>query len=249
VEGSVVRGSRDIVVWYTSGNRIAGNRVSGGRYGTHLMYSHDCTVEDNRYDRDTVGVFIMYSHGATVRGNRVTRSSGAAGMGVGLKDSGDIIVEDNVFLDDTVGLYLDSSPVQLGHTNTIVGNVFGGCGAGVVFLGGARGNTFSSNRFAGNRSHVRVDGGGDARAARWEGNRWDDYAGYDLDGDGVGDVPYELSRLSEELLGAHPDLRLFQGTPALALVDAAGRLLPLYQPQVVLVDERPRLGEATTHAP
>ena len=249
IENNVVRGARDIVIWYSTGNRIIGNRVEGGRYGTHLMYSHDCAVEDNVYDGDTVGVFIMYSNGVTVRRNRVSRSSGAAGMGVGLKDSGNISVEDNVFLDDTVGLYLDSSPVQLSHHNTVSRNVFLGCDAGVLFLGGAHRNTFGGNRFTRNRDHVRVDGGGDARAAHWEGNVWDDYAGYDLDGDGTGDLPYELRSLSGDLVRSHPDLRLFQGAPALGLIDAAGRLLPLYQPKLVLVDGHPRTREAKTHAP
>jgi nitrous oxidase accessory protein len=249
VEDNRVQGARDIVCWYSTGNRIAGNRFEGGRYGTHLMYSHDTVVEGNVFADNTVGVFVMYSRGVTIRKNRVSGSAGAAGMGIGLKDSGNITVEDNVLVDDTVGMYFDSSPVQQNHANRVAGNLFAGCDAGVVFLGGARGNTFEGNRFIKNRAHVRVDGGGDALAARWDGNRWDDYAGYDLDRDGIGDVRYELRRLSEDLVRAHPDLRLFQGMPALGLIDAAGRLLPLYEPKLVLVDARPRVREVLDHAP
>ena len=50
-----------MVVWYSSRNRVAGNSVAGGRYGTHFMYSHDNVVADNRFVGNVVGVFVMYS--------------------------------------------------------------------------------------------------------------------------------------------------------------------------------------------
>lgn len=75
----------------------------------------------------------------------------------------------------------------------------------------------------------------------WSGNYFDDYAGYDLDDDGVGDVPYELRSLSNQLISTTPNLALLRGTPALALVDAATHLDPLYQPAPVLIDRAPKL--------
>ncbi|RME75801.1 MAG: hypothetical protein D6776_02490 [Planctomycetota bacterium] len=76
----------------------------------------------------------------------------------------------------------------------------------------------------------------------WSGNRWDDYRGYDLDGDGFGDVPYELRSLSGELTAKHPELRLLAGTPALALIDVAAHAMPLLQPRLILRDPHPRMG-------
>ena len=87
---------------------------------------------------------------------------------------------------------------------------------------------------------VRIEGDGDAAGVEWMGNRFDDYQGYDLDGDRVGDVPYELYRLSDQLTGAHQDLRFFHGTPALALLDLAGHVFPLLAPRVLLRDPAPR---------
>ena len=75
----------------------------------------------------------------------------------------------------------------------------------------------------------------------WSGNYFDDYAGYDLDDDGVGDVPYELRSLSNQLISTTPNLALLRGTAALALVDAATHLDPLYQPAPVLIDRAPKL--------
>jgi hypothetical protein len=71
---------------------------------------------------------------------------------------------------------------------------------------------------------VRVDGGGDALGIEWDRNDWDDYRGYDLDGDGVGDVPYELRSLSNELRARYPDLAFFDGSPTVALTGTAQAL-------------------------
>jgi nitrous oxidase accessory protein len=245
VAGNLVTGARDVVVWYSSGNRIVDNTISGGRYGSHLMYSHDCLVAGNRFEDDVVGVFVMYSHGVTISGNTVARAGGAAGMGLGLKDSGNLRVDDNLLVGDTVGIYVDDSPLQLGEIDTFTGNRIAGCDAGMTFLSGTHRTLLRHNAFSGNGRAVRVEGGGDALGVRWEENYFDDYAGYDLDGDGVGDVPYELASLSGQLLDAHPELGFFQGTAALALVDAVGALAPLYPPRVILVDPRPRM-EATS---
>lgn len=241
IEENHLEDSRDMVVWYASGNRIAGNTVLGGRYGTHLMYSHDNQLEGNRYDGNVVGVFLMYSRNVELKGNQLLRSSGAAGMGLGLKESGNIRVEENLFAGNQVCAYVDTSPLSLDEVNVFEDNWFRSCGTGVVFHGGAERNLFSGNSFRYNAAHVQVEGRGDAQQASWRGNDFDDYAGYDLDGDGVGDVPYELRSLSGDLTGRHPTLAFFRGAPAMTLVELVGRVVPLFRPTTVLVDAEPRM--------
>lgn len=41
VEDNVMYDGRDMVVWYSNNNAIVRNRVDGGRYGIHFMYSHN----------------------------------------------------------------------------------------------------------------------------------------------------------------------------------------------------------------
>jgi nitrous oxidase accessory protein len=84
-----------------------------------------------------------------------------------------------------------------------------------------------------------VEGGGDALGIEWDHNDFDDYAGYDLDGDAVGDVPYELRSLSEALVSRYPGLAFFRGSPALAMLSAAGEVLPLFAPKTLLRDAHP----------
>jgi nitrous oxidase accessory protein len=236
-----VANARDVVAWYAPGNRFAENQISHGRYGMHFMYSHDCRVERNHFDANVVGVFVMYSHGLAIEDNEIRRSAGAAGIGIGVKESGALVARGNRLVENTVGLYIDTSPLDRRDHNWIEGNLLAGDDRAIVFLGGAARNHFRGNVLLRNQVQVDMEGGGDALAAEWRGNAWDDYRGYDLDGDGVGDIPYERRSLASEWLGQAPALALFCGTPALALVEWLGAAVPLFRPTTLLVDPAPRM--------
>jgi nitrous oxidase accessory protein len=242
VEDNLVRDSRDLVVWYSPRNRIARNRIERGRYGTHLMYSHQNRIERNLYLGNVTGVFLMYSREIEVSGNLIAGSGGAAGMGIGLKESGNVRVEGNLFLRDTIGAYIDASPLWPEDRNRFEGNVFRLGEAGVVFHAGQERNAFLRNDFRDNAVPVRVEGRGDALGVEWRGNFFDDYAGYDLDGDGKGDLPYQRVSLSSSLTAGAPALAFFAGTPALAAVEAIGRIVPIFLPTPLLVDPEPRMA-------
>ena len=85
-----------------------------------------------------------------------------------------------------------------------------------------------------------LGGGGDALGCDFHGNWFDTYRGYDLDGDGIGDLPYEARSLSAQLTSKHEDLTFFRGTPMLGLIDIAAEIMPMFAPRVLLVDARPR---------
>jgi nitrous oxidase accessory protein len=257
VEGNTIDHGRDLVVWYSRRNVIRNNTVRSGRYGTHFMYSHESLAEGNIYDDDIVGVFVMYSHDVTLRGNRIGRALGAAGMGVGLKDSGNVTLEGNQIVHATTGLYLDNSPSQLDHENHVRDNRFRLCDVAVRLHASERRNTFAHNDFGDNRTLVAVADGVDPSGVTWRGNRFDTYAGYDLDGDGVGDLPFHATSAAGSLIDRHPDLAFFDGAPALALTDAVTRLVPLYPQKPMVVDPtpamtwragRPGQGKDATHA-
>ena len=247
VEANLVEDARDCVVWYSRHNRVVGNAIHRGRYGTHFMYSHDNEVSGNLYSANEVGIFAMYSRSLSIHHNALLHSGGAAGMGLGLKESGDLHVHHNLIARNTLGLFLDSSPLEPGDTITVEDNMVQLSDVGVAFLSSQSRVTFRGNTFRDNRTPVRVEGGGDALGLTWDHNDWDDYAGYDLDHDGVGDVPYELRDLADGLVARSTDLTFFTGTPALALVSLAGHVAPLMAPKPVLIDARPRLE--ARHAP
>ena len=249
VEDNQLEDSRDVVLWYASRNRLAGNRIERGRYGAHLMYSHGNQILGNQFIGNVTGLFVMYSRDVEIRGNVFADSGGAAGMGLGLKESGNLRVQSNLFAHNTIGVYVDTSPLWPDDRNRFEANVFRLNGIAVSFLGRASGNEFLGNGFRDSQVQVQVDGRGDARQAVWRGNEFDDYAGYDLDGDGTGDVPYELRSLASDWVAEVLALAFYRGTPAFALVEAIGRIVPLFEPRLVLSDPEPRMTRVAWEGP
>ena len=242
IRDNQVIGSRDMVVWYSSNNRLIRNTVVRSRYGTHFMYSHGNYVEGNRYLDNVVGVFIMYSRNVTLRDNLVARSSGPGGMGLGSKESGNLTVLNNAFIANTKAVYMDTSPLEPDDFNTFEGNAFFHSEVAVLMHSSEDRNAFLRNTFVSNHSQVQVEGGGDALGVKWLGNAFDDYQGYDLDHDGFGDIPYELRRLSTQLQSTYPQLQFFRGGVTLELLDAISALFPMMEPKTILIDPRPSMA-------
>ena len=116
-------------------------------------------------------------------------------------------------------------------------------------LPSVRSNRFSRNSFLGNVRDVSVSGGGTALANQWSGNYWDGALVWDSDGDGMSDTPYRIDRLSDDLFAKHPELRLFELSPAALALDALARFFPLLEPRPIVVDSQPRPAPLLSHGP
>ena len=239
VTDNVIRSARDTVVWYSRDNLIARNDARGGRYSLHFMYSQANRVEGNHYEDNTVGIFLMYSDGVQVIDNTIANASGSTGIGIGFKETSDVIIEGNRILYCAPGLYLDVSPYQPETTNRFTDNLIAYNGIGVRWLNDWQGNVFSGNRFKGNITQMVVEGGKSANRNLWEGNFWDDYEGFDRDGDGVGDTPYELYAYADRLWMDVPPAQFFKGSPMLEVIDFLERLAPFSSPNLLVRDDRP----------
>ena len=239
ITDNTIRGSRDMVVWYSKGNLIARNDSSGGRYALHFMYSQGNLVEENRYTENSVGIFLMYSDGAVIRNNYMAHSQGTTGMGIGLKETSDVKITNNQILYNATGIYSDVSPYQPDTTNLMENNLVAFNSIGMLFHTPWWGNVARNNTFKDNITQVVVDGNGGATKNVWNGNHWDDYEGFDLDKDSIGDTPYESYAYADRLWMDLPDARFFMGTPLLAALDFLEQLAPFSEPTLLLRDEQP----------
>jgi nitrous oxidase accessory protein len=207
------------------------------------MYCDDALIEGNRLTNNSVGAYLMYGRRMTLRDNLIAFNRGPSGYGIGLKDMDDSVVTGNRFLDNRVGAFVDGSPRELNSTGIIQGNLFAYNDIAIEMLPSVRHNLISDNSFIENEQQVVVAGGGQLRDNEWtvgdRGNYWSDYAGYDADGDGQGELVYRSERLLDDLLGRRPELRLFIYSPVVSAVDFAARAFPLVRPQPILVDELP----------
>ncbi len=231
--------SRDIVIWYSPHNTLLFNRVYRSRYGTHFMYSSFSTIKNNIYRENIVGIFLMYSNDVTVEENLFYEQRGISGYGIGIKESGNIHIEKNILIDNQIALYMDYSPFSLDQKNVVQNNLFAYSDTAVVFHRSETRNKFSGNSFISNNRQVFVEGRGHALGIQWEGNYFDDYKGYDLNDDGVGDLPYQLYLYSESLIEKKPELAFFRSTPAWYLLDIASRLFWLFPPKKIVEDKKP----------
>lgn len=244
IENNTVETGRDVVLWYSERLTIRGNVVNNGRYGLHFMYCDDAHIVQNRLTNNSVGAFLMYSRRMIMEQNTVAGNRGPSGYGIGLKDMDDAIVRDNLFLDNRVGAYLDGSPREVDSVGHFQRNVFGYNDIGVEMMPAVRHNEFLGNSFVDNDEQVAIAGGGSSAANNsWtvadQGNYWSDYAGFDANGDGFGDIAYKSERLFENLVAQEPNLRLFLYSPAINTLDFAAKAFPIVRPQAKLVDERP----------
>ena len=199
IEGNVVRGGRDTVLWFSDDLILRDNEFTNGRYGIHFMYSDRAVVERNNLSGNSVGGFLMYSHDLTLKDNLITNNHGPSGYGIGLKDMDGLMATGNHLIGNRVGFYFDNSPATPGVEHRLEHNLFAYNEIGVLFLPSVTGNLFTKNAFVDNGEQVGVQGGGDfgdqnSWADAGVGNHWSDFAGYDADNDGVGDISYRPGR-------------------------------------------------------
>jgi nitrous oxidase accessory protein len=248
VEGNHVHDARDVVLWYAENIVVRDNLIEGGRYGLHLMYCNNSQVEGNRVLNNSVGVYTMYSSNVILRGNDIRGQRGPSGYALGFKDADFVEVTGNVVVDNRAGIFMDGTPFNPQSWGRFSGNIFAFNDVGAILLTAVRGNTFENNTFWENVEQVALQGGGHPGENLWQGNYWSDYAGFDVDGDNLGESPYTSERFFESLTDREPMLRALIYSPAAQTIEFAASSFPIIKPQPKLVDQSPRLQPATIPA-
>jgi len=236
--------SRDFVVWYSHGNLIANNFGEYGRYSLHFMYTGKNIVKDNTFKHNSVGIFFMYSKDTIATGNVVENSIGTTGLGIGLKDCSNYTIKDNKILYNARGLYIDRSPFEPGTKNYISNNLILYNSEGVHFHSLSLHNVFKGNTIKGNIDSVVNDSyNTKITENEWDGNYWDDYEGFDRDGDGIGDTPYKVYYYADKIWMLNPNAKFFYGSPVISILNFMAKVAPISEPVVLLTDKHPKIRE------
>lgn len=241
VSDCFVEHSRDVVVWYSRNVHLSNNEVRNSRYGTHFMYAHDVSVSNGRFVDNVVGVFIMYSNRVQIDHTLIGGARGAAGMGIGIKESENVSLTHSSIVANTTGLYFDRAPRVETDPVNVTSSLIALNGVGVRLHSSQRGIVLSGNDFANNTSAIEVDGGGSALGLDVSGNHWSDYEGFDLDKDGVGDVAFEVKALSRVWTDDTPSLAFFRESVAMHAIDVVAQALPIVASQLLVSDPKPRM--------
>lgn len=208
------------------------NRLHHSRYGTHYMNAYDNVWEGNDTWMNRGGLALMEVRRLTVRNNRAWANSD---HGIMLRTIQDSTIEGNVVAGNQRGFFIYDAEYNTLRGNLVVDNI-----VGVHLWAGSINNQVERNDFISNREQVRYVASRDETWGAKEGNHWSNYLGWDRNGDGIGDVPYEANDVVDRLSWRHPMMKLLLASPAVQTLRIVGQQFPLLRAPSI-VDPKPRM--------
>lgn len=216
ISGNEISDTRDGIYFsFTNNSRTQNNNVHNVRYGLHYMYSDNNVFENNVFAQNAAGAAVMFSRDLVIRGNQFIDNRGSRAYGILFQSDEHVRVENNVIRGDAVGLSFQQAIGFVVRANEVSGNYIG-----IRFYGNSDDNLFTENRFTRNLHPVDVAGPGTNNhwAAGGVGNFWGNQETFDLNGDGISDLPHRELDLFGPLRRDFPAIAFLSGSPATSLL-------------------------------
>jgi len=233
IRNNEVSGHRDGIYFeFVFLSSISNNRCYDNmRYGLHFMFSDRNLFEDNVFERNGSGVAVMYSKQITMLNNIYRDNWGGSSYGLLLKEINDSYVFYNRFEKNTAAIFMESCNRMVFLHNDFTNN-----GWAMRIQASCNDNSVLYNNFLGNTFDVATNGS--LSLNHYSKNYWDKYDGYDMDRNGIGDVPYRpvsiFSMLSENM----PESMIMMQSFSVMLLDKVEKVLPGIIPEG-LIDNLP----------
>ena len=226
IRNNNVNGHRDGIYFEFVTNSLVESNFShhNMRYGLHFMFSHNDEYRSNLFRDNGAGVAVMYTKGVKMTGNRFEDNWGASSYGLLLKDIRDSFIEKNQFSKNTVGVYMEGS-----SRCSFSQNVFKENGWAVKIQANCDDNVFLKNSFLSNTFDMATNGSLVLNTVDY--NYWDHYQGYDLDRDGVGDVPFHPVSLYSMVVEKMPSSVMLWRSFLVYLLDRTEKVAPSITPE------------------
>ena len=262
VKTTEMMGGNGIHCWYCDSLRIFQNNISSQRdgiyfefvtnsmilgnfshnnerYGLHFMFSHSDTYTSNVFRENGAGVAVMYTKGVKMLYNKFLFNWGAAAYGLLLKEISDSHIEGNIFQENTEAVHIEGSSRMEFRNNLFLSN-----GWAAQIQASCVDIVITHNRFVGNSFDISTNG--DLVLTKFTENYWDKYEGYDLDRNGIGDVPYRPVGLYSVIIQKVPAALMLYRSPMTSLLDKAEKVIPGMTP-VDLIDNQPLMKSISSH--
>ncbi|NPB06663.1 MAG: nitrous oxide reductase family maturation protein NosD [Aquificae bacterium] len=230
-----IEGHRDgIYLEFVKDSLILENEARNNwRYGLHFMFSHGNTYARNLFERNGAGVAVMYTKKVVMVNNTFRDNWGDSSYGLLLKAITDSLVVNNRFYRNTVGILMDECQRTLIKENDFVEN-----GWAVKLWANSANNTITYNNFLANTFDFATNSRRSENELRR--NYWSAYRGYDLNRDGIGDVPYKPVKLFAYIVENNPAASVLLKSPLVELLNLAEEAFPALT-AVELKDPEPLL--------
>lgn len=203
--------------------------IHNKRYGMHFMFSHDNQFKYNTFDKNAAGVAVMYSKRVMMTENTFAESWGGAAYGLLLKEINDSKVIRNHFKENTMAIYADGANRIILQENEFVKN-----GWALKINASCGDATITNNNFIGNTFDIATNGNLVVKALN--NNYWDKYEGYDLDRNGIGDVPYRPITFYSIIIERNPGALMLFRSFFVKMMDKAENVYPMITPENIKDD-------------
>jgi len=213
---------------YADSVDVRDNRVEHVRFGLHYMFSHHNRFTRNVFTDNQAGAVIMNSNGVEVTDNVFAWNAGSRSYGLVIQTATDPAVRGNLIVGNGIGVFFDNV-----IRGTFSGNVVAGNWLGLELFSNSEATRIIGNALLANT--FDASGGATPGAYTWcadgRGNYWGAAGarGYDLDGDGVLDLPHRATSPLAEVARRRSGLRLFLGSPAAGALEWAERTFPVFR--------------------
>jgi nitrous oxidase accessory protein len=222
---NTIIGHRDGIYFeFVTNSTIKGNFSSKNvRYGLHFMFSNDDAYISNVFKNNGAGVAVMFTKRVKMLNNHFEENWGDAAYGLFLKEISDSYIIGNKFARNTSGIHME------GTTRILVEkNIFEANGWGMKIQASCMDNEIKNNNFVGNTFDISTNGS--LVLNTFNGNYWDKYEGYDLDKNGIGDVPFHPLSLFAVITENNPSAMLLFRSFMITLLDKSEKILPSITP-------------------
>ena len=235
IENNKVTGHRDGIYFeFVENSEIRGNWSENNiRYGLHFMFSNHDDYIGNTFKNNGTGVAVMFSNWINMKNNTFLDNWGASSYGLLFKEIYDGELSGNVFQNNTTGIFADGT-----NRIKIINNEFHKNGWALNIFGSCMDNEIAYNNFIANTFDLTTNSS--RSHDNYHDNYWDKYSGYDLDKDGIGDVPHRPVKLFSYLISKVPESIILLRSFFIDMINLAEQVTPVFTPQL-LMDNRPKM--------
>jgi nitrous oxidase accessory protein len=224
--GNNIKGHRDGIYFeFVTNSHITKNISTNNiRYGLHFMFSNNDVYTSNIFKNNGAGVAVMFTKGVKMYNNIFEENWGDAAYGLLLKEISDSHIEGNKFIKNTSGIFMEgASRIKINN------NLFKNNGWALKVQASCMDNTITKNNFIGNTFDVGTNGS--LVLNSYNGNYWDKYEGYDLNKDGIGDIPYRPVSLFSMILEKMPPAMALFRSFMVTILDKTEKIIPSITPE------------------
>lgn len=197
------------------------------RYGLHFMFSNQNEYHYNTFTNNGAGVAVMFSKFIKMTHNKFSKNWGTASYGLLLKEIYDAEIENNIFEENTIGINIEGSTRINYRHNNFLNN-----GWAVKIAGACYTNIFTKNNFLNNSFDLSYNS--NLNDNSFNENYWSSYTGYDLDKNGVGDIPFRPVKLFSYVVNKSPETIVLLRSLFVDIINFSEKVSPVFTPDNLL---------------